>query len=113
MCIMFTAGLAYALVKSGLHSGSILAILVGAFIAYGIVRQTKVTKIPKMVDELLTSQNGFALMSFIAIAFWTPLLAVIAFLDLGISHLLWSLYGALAATLLVLFLIGRTTHLSR
>jgi len=113
LCIMFTAGFGYALLKGGLHSASILSILLGSFISYGIIRQTKTMKISKMVDDLLKSRNGFALMSFIAVAFWTPLLAVIAFLDFGVSQLLWSLYGALAATLLVLFLLGRTTHFSR
>jgi hypothetical protein len=109
--VLVTAEFAYALVKmEGLPSGLTIALLLSVPVCYGILRRKNATPVPKLVDDLLKKWPGRGLMSFITVALWTPLLAALAFLDFGASPLLWSLYAVHAATLLVLFLIGRTAR---
>jgi hypothetical protein len=65
------------------------------------------------VADAFKGLRGFAMMSFLTLGMWTPLVTALAFLDFGVGPVSFSAFGALAATLLVFFLIARTSSRAR
>jgi len=113
LCLIATVGLAFALMRQGMHYGPILALLLGALTIYGVVKQRDAMVIPKTVADAFKGSRGFAMMSFITLGMWTPLVIALAFLDFGVGPVSFSVFGALVATLLVFFLIARTSSRAR